>query len=224
MLSVLEGKKLVHHGVNADGRPCEYTVDSFSQDATIVGEYSVEKNYFTDYTEVDGIRCYGKINKDIQHAIAHSGENLIKIDLVTSQEEIPSFRKEFNKTKDFVDNKEKLVYKEYFPNFAQELENYEYYGKIPSLCDDFCEDKEVLDKIDIHFQRERNICLLYGVSGSGKTQTAIKYVHHKSKEFQNYVWIAGEDWKAETSLSAIQRARGGCRLMLLVCLIKQRQY
>ena len=79
MLSVLEGKKLVHHGVNAEGCPCGYTVDSFSQDATRVGEYSVEKNYFTDYTEVDGIRCYGKINKDIQHAIAHGGENLIKI-------------------------------------------------------------------------------------------------------------------------------------------------
>lgn len=47
------------------------------------------------------------------------------------------------------------------------------------------------------------------MSGSGKTQTAIKYVHYKANEFQNYVWVVGEDWKRETSLSAIQRARGG---------------
>ena len=104
LLSVLEGKQLIHHGTNKEGRPCGYTVDSFSQDATIVGEYSVEKDYFTDYSETDGIRCYRKIHKDIQHAISHSGENLIKIYLVTSQEEIPSFRKEFNKSKDFIEN------------------------------------------------------------------------------------------------------------------------
>ena len=233
LLSVLEGKQLVHHGTNKEGRPCGYTVDSFSQDATIVGEYSVEKDYFANYSKEDGVRCYRKIHKDIQHAIAHSGENLIKIYLVTSQEEIPSFRKEFNKTKDFIDNIAKLAiydakllaqeiykqslesvshlqfYKEYFPNFAQELENYEYYGKIPSLCDNFCEDISVLDKIEVHFQKGNNICLLYGMSGSGKTQAAINYVHYKSSEFQNYVWIAGEDWKRNTSLSAVQRSRGG---------------
>ena len=65
LLSVLEEKELVHHGINKEGRPCGYTVDSFSQDATIVGEYSVEKDYFTDYSEEDGRRCYKKIHKDI---------------------------------------------------------------------------------------------------------------------------------------------------------------
>lgn len=100
-------------------------------------------------------------------------------------------------------------YKDYFPNFAQEFENYEYYGKIPSLCDNFCRDTKVLDKIDQFFQKTTPICLLYGVSGSGKTQTAIEYVHYKASEFQNYIWIAGDDWPAETSLSAIQRTRGG---------------
>ena len=80
---------------------------------------------------------------------------------------------------------------------------------MPSLCDNFCEDISVLDKIEKHFQKGSDICLLYGMSGSGKTQTAINYVHYKASEFQNYVWIAGEDWKRNTSLSAVQRARGG---------------
>lgn len=233
MLNIIEEESLVHHGINKDGRPCGYTVDSFSQDASIVGEYSVEKDYFTDYYEKDGERHYRKIHKDIVHALSHGGSNLKKIYLITSQEEIPSFRKEFNKTKDFLENRNILCifdarllaqeiykqtvnsvdnmnfYKDYFPNFVQEFENYEYYGKIPSLCDNFCRDTKVLDKIDQFFKKTTPICLLYGVSGSGKTQTAIEYVHYKASEFQNYIWIAGDDWPAETSLSAIQRTRGG---------------
>ena len=233
MLSVLENIEMLNHGINKEGRPCGYTVDSFSQDASIVGEYSVERDYFTDFSEDEEGGCYKKIHKDIMHALSHGGENLQKIYLITSQEEIPSFRKKFNKTKDFIENSDTVniidarlmaqeiykqtidsadnmsFYKGYFPNFIQECENYEYYGKIPAPCDNFCRDMAVLDKLDRHFQKKHSLCLLYGVSGSGKTQSVIEYVHYKSSDFQNYIWIAGDDWPVETSLSSIKRTRGG---------------
>lgn len=233
LLSILENQVIVHHGINKDGRPSGYTVDSFSQNASVIGEYSVEKDYFTNYSEVKGIRFYKKIHKDIEHARNHGGDNLKKIYLLTSQEEIPSFRKEFNKSKDFLDNRDKIqildarllaqeiyrqsvanvdhlaFYKEYFPDFAKELENYEYYGKIPPLCNNFCEDKNILKQIEKYYEKGTPICLLFGVSGSGKTQSVIEYVRYKAKEFQNYIWITGDDWPSETSLSSIQRTRGG---------------
>ena len=232
MLSVSEDVSLVHHGINKEGRPCGYTVDSFSQDVSIVGEYSVQKDYFTDYVDVNGVGIYRKIHKDVDHAVSFSHGKVKKIYLISSQEEIPSFREKFYNTKDFLENEgilnildarvlAKEIYKQtvdcvenmnfyraYFPNFVQEVENYEYYGKIPALCDNFCRDTKVLDKIDRHFEKFQ-ICLLYGVSGSGKTQTAIEYVHYKAGEFQNYIWLAGEDWANGISLSAIQRTRGG---------------
>lgn len=232
MLSVSEKVSLVHHGTNKEGRVCGYTVDSFSQDVSIVGEYSVQKDYFTDYVNVNGQGSYRKIHKDVVHAVTFSNSTVKKIYLITSQEEIPSFRKKFNKTRDFLENGDMLhildarllaqeiykqtvdcvedmnFYRDYFPNFVQEVENYEYYGKIPALCDNFCQDTKVLDKIDRHFKNS-SICLLYGVSGSGKTQTAIEYVHYKASEFQNYIWLSGEDWVNGISLSAIQRTRGG---------------
>ena len=232
MLSVSEKVSLVHHGTNKEGRVCGYTVDSFSQDVSIVGEYSVQKDYFTDYVNVNGEGSYRKIHKDVVHAVTFSNSTVKKIYLITSQEEIPSFRKKFNKTRDFLENGDMLhildarllaqeiykqtvdcvedmnFYRDYFPNFVQEVENYEYYGKIPALCDNFCQDTKVLDKIDRHF-KNFSICLLYGVSGSGKTQTAIEYVHYKANEFQNYIWLSGEDWVNGISLSAIQRTRGG---------------
>jgi hypothetical protein len=60
-----------------------------------------------------------------------------------------------------------------------------------------------------HFEQGNHVCLLSGLSGSGKTQAAIDYLKHEGKNYENYLWITGSDWKQDTSLSSIQRARGG---------------
>lgn len=48
LIELIETKRLVHHGINTEHRPVGYTVDSFTQDGSIVGEYSTEKGYFVD--------------------------------------------------------------------------------------------------------------------------------------------------------------------------------
>lgn len=230
MICQIEGIELIHHGTNMDRRPVGYTVDSFSEDATIVGEYSVEDGYFQDYSDKDG--CYKKIHKDIKHAIAHSHGKLCRIYLVTTQEEVPSFRQKFNSTCDVSDDYKLIIYdarriaetvyqqsidssthaafyKQVLPNYSQELDNYEYYGKIPPLCEKFCDDPNVLKQIEKHFEKIGPVCLLYGISGSGKTQISNQYVRKSAKRFQNYIWISGDEWKQGTTLSAVQRARGG---------------
>ena len=230
MIIQIEGKELVHHGTNMDKRPVGYTVDSFSEDAVIVAEYSTEKDYFQDYSEKEGY--YKKIHKDIEHAITHSNGKLCRIYLVTTQEEVPSFRQKFNKTCDMSDKYEVRFYdarriaetvyqqsldssihaefyKQFLPNYSQELDNYEYYGKIPPLCEKFCDDSNALEQIEKHFKIISSVCLLYGISGSGKTQIANQYVRINSNRFQNYIWISGDDWKQGTTLSAVQRTRGG---------------
>lgn len=75
MLSVSEKVHLVHHGINKEGRPIGYTVDSFSQDASIVGEYSVQKDYFTDYVDINGEEYYKKIHNDVVHAMMFSNSD-----------------------------------------------------------------------------------------------------------------------------------------------------
>lgn len=49
MVSILEGKDLIHHGINKDHKPSGYTVDAFSSDSSIIAEYSTDRNYFSDY-------------------------------------------------------------------------------------------------------------------------------------------------------------------------------
>ncbi len=234
IVSVIESKRLIHHGINKDYMPSGYTVDSFSDDSTIVVEYSAEKGYFDDDTPKATQATYTKIIKDINHAVNHNlPTGPQKIYLISTQEEIPSFRAKFNKSAIgiahgsktvFYDHRElaKLIYeqsisgngyadfyKQFFPTFAQNLDNYEYYGIVPAQCEKHISDKIVLQTIENHYKTGKNLCILHGVSGGGKTQAVIDYIHSKNTDFENILWISGDDWAPDTSLHSIKRSRGG---------------
>ncbi len=232
-ISIRENKKLIHHGLNKDRMTSGYTVDTFSDNSLIVGEYSAEKGYFEFSGESDN-PIYTKINKDISHALDHKGgEGPNKIYLISSQEEIPSFRKKFNSTEFGKKYGDRLIiidarelakgvyeqsisspanadfYMQYFPTFSQNMDNYAYFGRLPNFCDEYVGEDRISNAISNHFKNGNNICVLYGISGSGKTQAAIDFVRSHTTHFPNYIWISGEDWKAGSSLCSVQRNRGG---------------
>lgn len=232
-ISQRENQPLIHHGLNKDYMPSGHTVDTFSDDSLIVGEYSAEKGYF-DYSGKKDAPIYSKINNDISHALEHTGKDgPEKIYLISTQEEKASFRSKFNTTELGQKYAERLIiidarelakgiykqsisnpsvadfYKQYFPNFSQNMDNYEYFGKLPNACDGFIRSDEINDAISNHFRNGNRVCILYGISGSGKTQSAIDFVRRNNNIFHNYIWIGGEDWKPCSSLSSVQRSRGG---------------
>ena len=229
IIELLEGQRLVHHGLNKDYRPAAYTVDSFNQSGTVVGAYSVELRYF----EATKSNHFKKIEKDLTGALAHCNGKINKLYLFSSQEEPESFRRKFNCNKyikrDSIekiiiyDAREiaKIIYEkscnspdvasffcDFFPAFSLNFNNYEYYGKAPSLCKNHYAEHQIIEIIDAHFA-SHEICVLSGLSGSGKTQVAIYFLHSLGKYFDNYIWINGEDWPEDTSLSSIKRTRGG---------------
>lgn len=232
IVSMVEDTRLIHHGINKDYKPCGYTVDSFSNDSMIVAEYSTDQSYFTD-TSTKPDKCYQKIQHDIKHAMSHrapSGPD--KIYLISNQEEPASFRKSLNALPFYqklsnriliFDARElaKLVfeqssnptaydfYAQFLPEFSRNMDNYEYYGKIPAKCDKHVSEPRISEAVTRHYKSGQSICVLHGLSGSGKTQAAIDYVHERGCDFSNYIWINGEDWVRDTSLSAIKRQRGG---------------
>jgi len=233
VLSVLLGKRLVHHGINREYKPSGYTVDSFSQDSAIVCEYSTEAGFF-NVSEAKTNPHFKKIDKDIAHALSHRPPNgPDRIYLVSNREEPPSFRSEFNGTatgqahggvveffgarelaKEIYDQSVRnpecaTFYRQAFPGFAQDFDNYEYYGKVPGRCESHLSEAEALRAVRAHFESGERVCVLHGLSGAGKTQAAIDFVHGESARFENYIWIAGDDWKDGTPLSSVQRARGG---------------
>lgn len=231
LIELIEGKRLVHHGLNADYRPVGYTVDTFSQSGDVIGEYSAEKSYFVNAAGEDETPFFKKVAKDIEHALLHG--NPKKIYLIASQEEPESFRAKFLKSDhgqkyaelvEILDARElaKRVYEfslanpsdgaffgDFFPDFAKNLENYEYYGRIPSRCENHQSDDSVLNVVRKQLESGFGICVLHGLSGTGKTQAAIDYVRQNVDRIGNYIWIYGEDWKKGTPLSSIRRSRGG---------------
>ncbi|TQO08941.1 UNVERIFIED_ORG: hypothetical protein FHU01_0119 [Citrobacter freundii] len=109
VIETLENKTLVHHGINKDYKPVGYTVDTFSQDFTVVGEYSTAKGYFDDSSGKKKENRFEKIERDIAHAIAKAGaKQPTKIYLVTTEEEPASFRGNFNKSKIDEDDRKRV--------------------------------------------------------------------------------------------------------------------
>ena len=237
VIEALENKTLVHHGINKDYKPVGYTVDTFSQDFTVVGEYSTANGYFDDSSGKKKENRFEKIENDIAHAIAKAGENPpTKIYLVTTEEEPASFRGNFNKSKideddrrrvHFLDARElaKAIFKisqenslaadffrHYLPDFSQNLDRYEYYGRVPSACAQHKTEKPFVDAVRSHFAAGAEVCVLHGLSGSGKTQAAIEFMHAELPQFGNYLWLAGADWPENTPLTAIKRSRGGAAI------------
>ncbi len=235
VVSIIESKRLIHHGINKNYKPSGYTVDSFSNDSTIVVEYSTEKNYFFD-SSPKGVTqpIYTKITKDINHAVKHNLPNgPTKIYLISTEEEPSSFRAKFNTTpiaksqglKTIIYDARELAkliyeqsiknptyadfYRQFFPGFSQNLDNYEYYGVVPAQCEQYTSEPLVLQAINNHFELGKDICVLYGVSGVGKTQATIDYVHSENTNYENILWISGDDWLKDTSLRSIRRSRGG---------------
>lgn len=253
LIELLEDNRLIHHGLNKDYRPVGYTIDTFSQDFMVAGEYSAEKEYFhgkvTKAAEGEGASqgqdaaganaeapamTYAKIEKDIQHVLDHAAGKLPqKIYLICSQEEPESFRAKFNRTVSAKEHGERLhildarelarlifefstqnqtaaaFYTSIFPGFSQDLDNYAYYGKAPASCEYHVSDVAVVVAIRDHFDQGNRVCLLTGISGSGKTQATVDYLQQEGKHYENYLWISGGDWNPDTSLSSVQRARGG---------------
>ncbi|MBB4189606.1 tetratricopeptide (TPR) repeat protein [Sinorhizobium terangae] len=233
MVALLEGQNLIHHGLNKDHKPSGYTVDTFSQASDIVAEYSTEKKYFVNGAAAGEPPFYEKIENDVAHALSHAPSGVVKkIYLLTTEEEVPSFRSDFNQTPTFkkhgklieiYDAREiaKTIYRQSikspqaasfycdaFPSFSQSLDNYEYYGKLPAQCKGYSPDSLISSALSAHFSTSK-ICVLNGLSGAGKTQAAINFVRERSKDFGNYIWINGADWPKDTSLAAVKRTRGG---------------
>ncbi|MDD4950573.1 tetratricopeptide repeat protein [Sulfuricurvum sp.] len=235
VVSYIESKRLIHHGINKDYMPSGYTVDTFSDDSDIVVEYSAEKGYFEDQSPKDTIPAkYEKIEKDIEHAIKHKlPTGPAKIYLISTQEEPPSFRAKYNATpiaksygsKTIIYDARELAkliyeqsiesptneecYRQFLPTFAQNIDNYEYYGKVPGLCEKHISEPIILRAIKNHFTHGKQLCVLNGVSGAGKTQAVVDYIHSENSNFENILWISGDDWKPDTSLHSVKRSRGG---------------
>lgn len=227
-LENITGRIFQHHGTNRNGRPVGHTVDSLSTDSLSIAEYSTEEDYFS------GKISFGKIENDIIHAKSFIGTGeLVKIYLICSKLEKTSFRENFNKTDLFKDNQKILEIwgagdladkifdisitntsfkdkiSKYLPAFHRELETYADYGDTPyELDDNYIRNQDFINEIDSTISN-KHICVITGISGSGKTQLAMDYFQQKKKKYEDYIWFDGSELTESSNLRDVKKERLG---------------
>jgi tetratricopeptide (TPR) repeat protein len=229
LIQVIEGVSLIHRGLNRDGKPVGYTVDTFSADRTLVGEYSTESGYFEP--------PFTKICNDCQHT-KRQAPQVQQLYLISNQAcrntdwsevrdaafnalgggvkfEIYDRDRLASDIYDQVIIKNNLV--EYFADFLPSLwkawtENAISHA-VPDLPPDYVDDEERTRALN-EALRTNQIVAINGISGSGKSYSATAYAQINQAAFRNVIWVSGKDIEGLQSLQAVTVARLGVSINL----------
>lgn len=215
-----EGIRLDHRGINRDGRPVGYTVDSLSDVFSVVGEYSVEKDYFS--------KTGDKIPNDIQH-IKKVSNNVKRAYLISNQiaenTEINHWQNTFcaetfeivlmdgkrlaEEIFDLLNDKPNIIvhFHEYLPNMNELMMMFGA-NMLPEQDDGYVRDDRVFNDFCSNLDKQQ-ITIVYGLSGSGKSQLTIDYATFVSNQYDCIYWINSKDVNNADSLSNVYIKRFG---------------
>jgi len=232
LVCIIENQQLIHRGLNTEGKPVGYTVDTFNSHRDIVAEYGTESGYFDE--------PFSKISSDTKHACTHASD-LSKIYLFSNQK-CPNSKWEevVRKVKDTIRNElgperaEKII-KEIYDSERIANEVYEIILKRSALYEQFSEFIPSLEIIWQDFQFAYNIpplphdyvsslkhesalqslietddiVIISGISGIGKSYIAINYVNRNKTRYDNIVWLYGDDIPESGSFTSLSAKRLG---------------
>lgn len=219
-------KSLLLRGHTVEGESVGYTLDSYSVDAKIVGEYSRQKNYF------DKGNNFKKIIGDIRHSIALAPQ-VKTIYLLSNQLMGPSAGMSlaklchrldtfFNRRVEIYDARriaeyivdnlfmkdlvvEKLV--EYLPLLNKLRDMQTITNALPSVEKNYIsrasEEAKIIEKL-----YQANHLLVAGISGIGKTNIVITVCHRIKQDYDIIVWLDGKDVSID-NLKAVSISRLG---------------
>ena len=225
-------KSLLLRGHTVEGESVGYTLDSYSRDAKIVGEYSRQKNYFEKGAK------FKKIIGDIRHSITLAPQ-VEKIYLFSNQTMGPSvgmsLAKLCNRMERFVnrsveiydarsiaeyivDNlfiKEIVVNKieEYLPLLRKLRDMQTITNALPAVERNYIsrtnEEERIINKLS-----EANYLLVTGISGIGKTSSLISVCHSIKQDYDIIVWLDGKDVNID-NLNSVSISRLGINQNLI---------
>lgn len=226
LISILENQNLIHRGLNKEGKPVGYTVDSFSDNRQIVGEFSTESKYFDT--------PFNKLEKDVNHA-KKEAPKLTTLYLISNQEcpnskwedvsstvqrqlEHDGFHiydsRRFAETiySEVVKKSEKIeFFADFLPSLSDIANEYVFSNKVPRLPDSYIEDKPATDGL-LSCIKNNSIVVVHGISGCGKTCSVIDYTWRHKDLFDNIIWINGDDLQDNNQFSYIIIERLGHKI------------
>lgn len=212
------GGRLHHRGENIRGEAVGYTVDSYSDDGRVVGEYSIDRKYFSDLK---------KPEKDIIHA-HEKFPNLQKLYLCVGIEAAPSqgndtanlcerYEEEYEITIQWFDSRsiaERIVddiadknrilnrMVEIVPDLAEAIGKNSIGTNIPELPKNYSFPKITMERL-LNTLEKNHLLYLHGISGIGKTMLSV----YLQNELQKVVQVDNVEFINVSSISAMEELR-----------------
>ena len=219
---------LTHRGLNAQGHPVGNTIDSYSANGEIAAEYSAEQKYFE--------KPFKKLTGDFQHVRANHPQAK-QIFLVSAQECGPKlgtrltnirawFEKRAGITIEVYDSRriaefivdELLLNDEAVESLSPLLgplervrNEYAVTNLVPAQSDSYVRQGAIIDDISDRIRKDR-VSAIAGVSGSGKSETAVAVATDLAAEFEIVIWVVATDLKALSELKGLDVERRGRRV------------
>ncbi|WP_312561454.1 hypothetical protein [Anaerospora sp.] len=204
-------KNLLLRGHTVEGESVGYTLDSYSGNAEIVGEYSRQKNYFDKGSK------FKKIMSDIKHSIFLAPQVKI-IYLISNQIMSPSagmsltrlcylIEKYSNRYVEIYDArriaeyivdhlfiKERVIQKivDFLPLLSKLRDMQTITNALPSNEKSYIKRKEEESEV-INRLSDSNHLLIAGISGIGKTSLVINICHNIKQDYDVIVWLDGKE-------------------------------
>tara|TARA_R110002049_G_scaffold263231_2_gene439433 strand:- start:24 stop:2813 length:2790 start_codon:yes stop_codon:yes gene_type:complete len=216
---------LNHPGLNTLGFPVGNTIDSVSEDGKVAVEYSAEKKYFE--------KPFKKLIGDFQHARTNHPQ-VENIYLFSAQECGPKLKTRLTNIREWLKKRYGITVKVYdsrriaefivddlllndeavetLSPFLAPLERvrneYAVTNLVPSQSDNYIRQDSVIEEISSQI-REHRVSAIAGVSGSGKSETAVAVSKVIESEFEIVIWIVATDLKDITELKGFDVERRG---------------
>ncbi|MDD3695028.1 MAG: hypothetical protein PHG44_03570 [Lentisphaeria bacterium] len=208
LVSAIEGRILVHRGLNAQAKPVGYTVDTFDGNRTVVAEYSTEADYFSP--------PFDKIQKDTRHACDQAAD-LQHLYLVSNSacqnsnwegvvQAVKSIWAKPEGKVNILDSRllaesiykqvvEKTVLYEGFADFLPSLEavwrDHNFAYNRPQPPSDYVQDSD-RESMLLGAIANYPIVVVHGISGIGKSYL-LRSALAGLDGFDNVVWLSGDD-------------------------------
>lgn len=219
---------LIHRGLNAQGHPVGNTIDSYSANGEIAAEYSAEKNYFQ--------KPFKKLIGDLQH-VCKNHPQAERIYLLSAQECGPKLGTRLTNIRAWLERRKGITVEVYDARRIAEFvvddlllndeaiqilspllaplervrNEYAVTNLVPAQNENYLRQDAIVNDISDQIRKHR-VAAIAGVSGSGKSETAVAVATDLAEEFEIVIWAVATDLQDLVELRGWDVERRGRRV------------
>ena len=219
---------LIHRGLNAQGHPVGNTIDSYSANGDIAAEYSAEQTYFQ--------KPFKKLIGDYQH-VRDNHPQATHVFLLSAQECGPKLGTRLTNIRSWLQRRNQITVEVFDARRIAEFivdglllndeaiqtlspllaplervrNEYAVTNLAPSPNENYLRQDAIINDLSDQIRQHR-VAAIAGVSGSGKSETAVAVAAALVGEFEIVIWVVATDLQALVELRGFDVERRGRRV------------